>query len=61
PDGDTLTYSLKSAPSGMTIDSSKGMIKWNVPPEFKGKAPITISVTDGHGGESLQNLTLEIR
>ncbi|PIV20707.1 MAG: hypothetical protein COS40_11200, partial [Deltaproteobacteria bacterium CG03_land_8_20_14_0_80_45_14] len=23
PDGDTLTYSLKSAPSGMTIDSSK--------------------------------------
>src|SRR4030042_6323800 len=48
PDGDTLTYSLKSAPSGMTIDPSKGSIKWNVPPEFKGKTPITVSVTDGH-------------
>ncbi len=44
----------------MTIDSSTGLIKWKVPPEFTGKTPITISVTDGHGGESLQNLTLEI-
>jgi hypothetical protein len=61
PDGDTLTYSLKSAPAGMTIDPSTGQLKWNVPPEFKGKTPITVSVTDGHGGESLQNLTLEIR
>ncbi len=61
PDGDPLTYSLKSAPAGMTIDPSAGLIKWNVPPEFKGKTPITVSVTDGHGGESLQSLTLEIR
>ena len=61
PDGDTLTYSLKTAPSGMTIDPSTGQLKWNVPPEFKGKTPITVSVTDGHGGESLQSLTLEIR
>jgi len=61
PDGDTLTYSLKSAPAGMTIDPSKGLIKWNVPPEFTGKTPITVSVTDGHGGESLQSLILEIR
>jgi len=61
PDGDTLTYSLKSAPSGMTIDPSTGQLKWNVPPEFTGKTPITVSVTDGHGGESLQSLTLEIR
>ncbi len=61
PDGDTLTHSLKSAPSGMTVDPSTGLIKWDVPPEFTGKTPITISVTDGHGGESLQSLTLEIR
>jgi hypothetical protein len=61
PDGDTLTYALKSAPSGMTVDPSTGLIKWDVPPEFKGKTPITVSVTDGHGGEALQSLTLEIR
>ena len=54
PDSDPLSYSLKSAPAGMTIDTS-GLIKWNVPPEFTGKTPITVSVTDGHGGESLQS------
>jgi hypothetical protein len=60
PDGDILTYSLKTAPSGMTIDPSTGLIKWDVPPEVKGKTPITISVTDGYGGEALQSLTFEI-
>jgi hypothetical protein len=61
PDADALTYSLKTAPAGMTIDSSTGFIEWNVPPEFTGKVPITISVTDGHGGEAIQSLALEIR
>lgn len=60
PDGDPLSYSLKSAPAGMIIDPSTGLIKWNVPHEFTGKTPITISVTDGHGGELLQSLTIEI-
>jgi hypothetical protein len=35
PDGDPLTYFLKSAPAGMTINPSAGLIQWNVPPEFK--------------------------
>lgn len=60
PDGDTLTYFLKTAPSGMTIDPSTGLITWNVPPEFKGKAPVTVSVKDGHGGEAVQSFALEI-
>jgi len=59
-DGDTLTYILKKAPPGMTINSSTGLIKWNVPPDFKGKSPFTVSVTDGHGGEVTQSFTLEI-
>ncbi|MEM7827060.1 MAG: putative Ig domain-containing protein, partial [Candidatus Aenigmatarchaeota archaeon] len=60
-DGDKLTYSLKYAPDGMSIDPSTGFIKWNVPPEFKGKVPVTVSVTDGYGGEAVQSLTLEIQ
>jgi hypothetical protein len=60
-DGDPLTYTLKSSPAGMIIDSSTGEIKWNVPPGFAGKAPITVSVSDGSGGEVLQSFTLEIR
>ena len=60
-DGDPLTYTLKSAPKGMSIDSSTGAIKWNVPDGFAGKAPITVSVSDGSGGDILQSFTLEIR
>jgi hypothetical protein len=59
PDGDPLTYALKEAPPGMTIDNS-GLIKWDIPPDFKGKARVTVSVTDGHGGEASQSFTLEI-
>ncbi len=52
PDGDPLTYFLKSAPPGMTIDPN-GLIKWDIPPDFKGKASVTVSVTDGQGGEAI--------
>ncbi|OGW37790.1 MAG: hypothetical protein A2Y97_08735 [Nitrospirae bacterium RBG_13_39_12] len=61
PDGDQLTYSLKTAPSGMTIGPSTGLIKWNVPPEFEGKTTFSISVSDGHGGEATQSFNLEIK
>jgi len=60
PDGDNLTYSIKSSPSNMTINPSTGLVKWDVPPGFKGKAPVDISVTDGHGGEASQSLTIII-
>jgi hypothetical protein len=61
PDGDPLTYSLKTSPPGMTIDPSTGLIKWKVPSDFKGKAPFTVSVSDGHGGEASQSFNLEIK
>jgi len=61
PDGDTLTYALAEAPGGMKIDSQTGLITWDVPKEFTGKTPFTVSVTDGHGGEATQKLTLILR
>jgi len=61
PDGDSLTYSLKKAPSGMRIDSSSGLITWDVPSDFTGKASFTVAAADGHGGEVTQDLTLEIK
>lgn len=60
PDGDPLSYSLKTAPAGMTIESSEGLIKWDVPPEFKGKTQFTVTVTDDQGGEAMQSFVLEI-
>lgn len=59
PDGDDLAYALKTAPAGMTIDQN-GLIKWNVPPDFKGRSPVTVSVTDGHGGEATASFNVEI-
>ncbi|MFZ5906507.1 MAG: putative Ig domain-containing protein [Nitrospirota bacterium] len=60
PDGDELTYMLKEAPSGMTIDPKKGLIQWNVPPGFTGTSTHTVSVTDGRGGETTGTFTIEI-
>jgi Big-like domain-containing protein len=50
PDGDSLQYSLDGASNDVSIDSSSGLIKWSVPPAFKGDKNISIVVTDGHGG-----------
>jgi hypothetical protein len=60
-DGDVLTYSLKSAPSGMTVDPLTGVIKWDVPLEFKGKTSFIVLVNDGHGGEATQSFNIEIK
>ncbi|MBA7548748.1 hypothetical protein ES705_41214 [subsurface metagenome] len=45
PDGDTLTYSLDLKPSGMTINSANGLIKWT--PTAKGDHPVVVKVSDG--------------
>lgn len=60
PDGDPLTYSIKTGPSGMLIDPKTGLVQWKVPPDFKGKAPFTVSVSDGHSGEAVLSLTVRI-
>lgn len=60
PDGDPLTYSIKEGPAGAKIDPLTGLLSWDVPAEFSGKAPITVSVTDGNGGEALQTFNVTI-
>ena len=45
PDGDTLTYSLDVKPSGMTINSATGLIKWT--PTAKGDYDVVVKVSDG--------------
>ncbi|MDP2278590.1 MAG: Ig-like domain-containing protein [Nitrospirota bacterium] len=60
PDSDPLTYSLKTAPSGMTIGQSTGLIQWTVPQDFKGKAEVAVVASDNHGGEALQSFVFEM-
>lgn len=46
PETDTISYSLTTAPSGMTINSSSGLISWT-PGEGVTSENVTVSVTDG--------------
>ncbi len=50
-DGDPLTYSLKDAPAGMSIDRKTGWVRWMTSPGTPGKVPFTVIVSDGSGGE----------
>jgi len=59
PDGDALAYTLKQAPKDMTIDKT-GLITWNVREEDAGIHPVTVQITDGHGGEILYNFNVTI-
>ncbi len=61
PDGDALVYSLKTAPSGMIINASTGLITWRVPAEFSGKTSFTVSAGDGNGGLAMQTFNFEIK
>lgn len=52
-DFSALTYSLTTAPSGMTIDSSTGVITWANPTASGSPHNITASVTDGRTTDSV--------
>ena len=47
PDGDTLTYSLTTNPTGMTIDSTTGIINWTPTSTQIGDHDLTVEVSDG--------------
>ncbi|MBD2365063.1 tandem-95 repeat protein [Anabaena minutissima FACHB-250] len=59
PDGDTLTYELlQSTTIGLQVDATTGLITWT-PTAFQlGSQRFSIKVSDGRGGESIQNLDL---
>jgi YD repeat-containing protein len=59
-DGDTLTYSLTSAPDGMTIDSASGLIGWTPSTDQVGSQPVTVQVDDGNGGSVTQSFSITV-
>lgn len=59
-DGDPLTYSLKDAPAGMSVDRKTGWVRWVTSPGTTGKVPFTVTVSDGSGGESTARFTVTI-
>ena len=58
-DNQTLAYSLETAPSGMTINPTTGLIQWTVP-STGGPFAVTVNVGDGNGGAASQSFQLAI-
>ena len=47
PDGDTLTYTLSVAPSGMNIDYATGIVSWSPSSLQLGDNEVVVRVSDG--------------
>jgi hypothetical protein len=60
PDGDALSYFLKSGPEGMTIDQASGVVAWQVPGDFVGEAKYEVAASDGKGGEARMQMSFFI-
>jgi curved DNA-binding protein CbpA len=60
PDGDPLVYSLTDGPDGMIINSTTGLVRWNIPREFVGETSYSVSVSDDYGGETTQDVSINI-
>ena len=60
PDGDPLTYSLVKGPPDMTLDPNTKILSWFVTSEDIGEHEITLEVSDGQGGVTVQMFVLAI-
>jgi len=49
PTKDTITYTLRSGPRGMSLHASTGLLTWKPTNAQVGKHPITLRITDNHG------------
>ena len=56
-DGDILTYTLTNPPTGMTINSSTGLISWT--PTEEGDYSVTVKVSDGKSTDT-QSFTITV-
>ena len=60
PDGDPLSFELKQAPPGMTIDAATGKIAWKVTVQNAGKHKVVIAAKDNDNGVTQQEFELDI-
>ncbi|MGV8075116.1 MAG: carboxypeptidase regulatory-like domain-containing protein [Syntrophobacteraceae bacterium] len=58
PNLDSLSFSLTTAPEGMTIDPASGIIAWTS--SDGGLFPVRVEVTDGKGGMASQEFSIEV-
>ncbi len=60
PEGDPVSFSLPTAPPGMTIDQKTGRVDWQIPRESKGSYRVKVVVQDDRGGWAFQEFDLSL-
>ncbi len=59
-DGEVVSYRLASAPAGMTIDSSTGVVSWTPTDEQLGGNTATVIAVDDDGAETQQVIAIAV-
>ncbi len=59
PNEDTLTYSLTTSPTGMTINSTTGVITWTPTEDQVGENEVVVEVSDG-SKSATQSFTITV-
>jgi hypothetical protein len=57
-DLDALTFSVASGPSGLAVNATTGRVAWT--PAAAGNFTVTLAVSDGKGGQALQEFTIRV-
>jgi RHS repeat-associated protein len=60
PNGDTITYSLDTAPTGMQIDATTGLLTWTPTLNDLGTQDVVIVATDARGAATAQGFSLVV-
>ncbi|XZE22599.1 FG-GAP-like repeat-containing protein [Pirellulaceae bacterium SH449] len=61
PEGDSLTYSVRSAPAGFDIDAVSGVITWTPQTSDIGTVTIVLTASDPLGAVAVQSLQVDVR
>jgi len=60
PDMDTMNYILLEGPPGMEVDSTNGLVHWDLSASLsESQSDVAIEVNDGKGGKTIQRFTLK--
>jgi hypothetical protein len=59
-ESDVITFSLETAPPGMTIDEHKGSVSWQISPDQIGVHKVRILVKDSQGAITFQEFELNL-
>jgi len=59
-DGDSITYSLVTAPDGMVVIAASGLIEWTPQATQLGTHPVVLRAEDGKGGYTQQSFHVTV-